>query len=99
MERRREIAIRKTHGAKAGEILAIFVREYGIIFLVSSAVAMALGYMVMHRWIQQFYYQAAISWWIYLSVFAFTALVIVATVLNRVLTTARENPADVIKSE
>ena len=99
MERRREIAIRKTHGAKEGEILAIFVREYGIIFLVSSVVAMALGYMVMHRWIQQFYYQAAISWWIYLSVFVFTALVIVATVLNRVLRAARENPADVIKSE
>ncbi len=99
MERRREIAIRKTHGAKVGEILVIFVREYGTIFLVSSAVAMALGYMVMHRWIQQFYYQAAISWWIYLSVFVFTALVIVATVLNRVLCAARENPADVIKSE
>lgn len=99
MERRREIAIRKTHGAKEGEILAIFAREYGTIFLVSSAVAMALGYMVMHRWIQQFYYQAAISWWIYLSVFVFTALVIVATVLNRVLCAARENPADVIKSE
>lgn len=99
MERRREIAIRKTHGAKVKEILAIFAREYGTIFMVSSVVAMTLGYMVMHRWIEQFYYQATISWWIYLSVFAFTALVIVATVLNRVLTTARENPADVIKSE
>jgi hypothetical protein len=32
-------------------------------------------------------------------VFLFTALVIVGTVLNRVLKTARENPADVIKSE
>lgn len=99
LERRREIAIRKTHGAKVKEILVIFAREYGMIFLVSSVVAMALGHIVMHRWIEQFYYQAAISWWIYLSVFAFTALVIVVTVLNRVLTTARENPADVIKSE
>jgi len=99
MERSREIAIRKAHGAKVKEILAIFAREYGTIFLVSSLVAMALGYIVMHRWIEQFYYQAAISWWIYLAVFAFTALVIVATVLNRVLSTARENPADVIKSE
>ena len=99
MERRREIAVRKAHGAKVVEILTIFAREYGTIFLVSSVVALTLGYMVMHRWIEQFYYQATISWWIYLSVFAFTALVIVATVLNRVLTTARENPADVIKSE
>lgn len=99
MERRREIAIRKTHGAKIREIISIFAREYGIIFLISSSLAFVLGYIVIHRWIQQFYYQAAISWWIYLSVFLFTALVIVGTVLNRVLKTARENPADVIKSE
>ena len=99
MERRREIAIRKTHGAKVKEILAIFGREYGTIFLISSVVAMAVGYIVMRRWIEQFYYQATISWWIYLAVFVFTALVIVATILNRVLKTARENPADVIKSE
>ncbi len=99
MERRREIAIRKAHGAKVKEILTIFTREYGTIFLVSSVVALVLGYIVMHRWKEQFYYQATISWWIYLAVFAFTALVIVVTVLNRVLTTARENPADVIKSE
>lgn len=98
-ERKREIAIRKAHGAKVRDILSIFAREYGVIFIVSSAVAFASGFMVMHRWQQQFYYQAPISWWIYLSVLAFTALLIVATVLNRVLTTARENPADVIKSE
>ena len=99
MERRREIAIRKTHGAKIREIISIFAHEYGIIFLISSSLAFILGYIVIHRWIQQFYYQAGISWWIYLVVFLFTALVIVGTVLNRVLKTARENPADVIKSE
>ena len=99
MERRREIAIRKTHGAKVNEILALFAREYGIIYIVSAVIAMVAGYMLMHRWIQQFYYQATISWWIYLSILVFTAMVIVATVLNRVLKTARENPADVIKSE
>ena len=99
LERRREIAIRKTHGAKVNEILALFAWEYGIIYIVSAVIAMVAGYLLMHRWIQQFYYQATISWWIYLSILLFTAMVIVATVLNRVLKTARENPADVIKSE
>ena len=98
-ERKREIAIRKTHGAKVSDILRIFAKEYGVIFLVSSAVAFASGFLVMHHWLQQFYYRATISWWIYLSVFVFSALVIVSTIINRVLNTARENPADVIKSE
>jgi len=98
-ERRREIAIRKAHGAKVKDILGIFSREYGIVFLVSSALAFSLGFIVMHHWIQQFYYQAVISWWIYLAVLILTAAVIVVTVINRVLGAARENPAEVIKSE
>lgn len=98
-ERRREIAIRKAHGAKVNDILSIFTKEYGVVFLVSSALAFSVGYIVMHRWIQQFYYQAVISWWIYLSVLIVTAAVVVLTVISRVLKAASENPAEVIKSE
>lgn len=98
-ERSREIAIRKAHGAKVKDILSIFAREYGTIFIVSSVLALILGYLVMHRWIQQFYYQATISWWIYVVLFAFTAAAIVCTVISRILKAARENPAEVIKSE
>lgn len=98
-ERRREIAIRKAHGAKVKDILSIFTKEYGVVFLVSSALAFSVGYIVMHHWTQQFYYQAVISWWIYLSVLMVTAVVVVLTVISRVLKAARENPAEVIKSE
>ena len=98
-ERRREIAIRKAHGAKVKDILSIFTKEYGVVFLVSSALAFSVGYIVMHHWTQQFYYQAVISWWIYLCVLMVTATVVVLTVISRVLKAARENPAEVIKSE
>ena len=98
-ERRREIAIRKSHGAKIKDILSIFAREYGTIFVVSSALAFVLGNLVMHRWVLQFYYQATFSWWIYVTVFAITVAVIVCTVLSRILKAARENPYEVIKNE
>ncbi len=98
-ERKREIAVRKVHGAKVRDIIEIFGREYGGTLLLSTFLAFGVGYIIMHSWIQQYERQITISWWIYLSVFLFTALVIVGTVLNRVLKTARENPADVIKSE
>lgn len=98
-ERKREIALRKVHGARVKDILAIFGREYGILFLIASASAFITGYFVIHHWMQQFQRQATIGWWIYASIFAVMALVICLTVGDRVLTTARENPADVIKSE
>lgn len=98
-ERRREIAVRKVHGAKIKDILSIFTKEYGLVVVISMALAFITGYLIMHKWIQQFPRQAAMSWWIFAGIFAATVLVICITVIHKVLKTARENPADVIKSE
>ena len=98
-ERRREIAVRKVHGAKVKDILSIFTREYGAVFVLSSAAAFTVGYLAISRWQQQFLRQTAISWWIYAAIFAAMALIICLTVGHRILKATRENPADVIKSE
>lgn len=98
-ERRREIAVRKVHGAKVKDILSIFTREYGAVFVVSSAAAFMVGYLVIRHWQQQFLRQATVSWWIYVAILVAMALVICLTVGQRVLKATRENPADVIKSE
>jgi ABC-type antimicrobial peptide transport system permease subunit len=98
-ERRRDIAVRKVHGAHLKDIISIFAREYGMVFMVSAVLAFITGYLVIHHWMKQFQRQATISWWIYAGIFAAMALVICLIVGHRVLKTARENPADVIKSE
>ncbi|MCQ2066000.1 MAG: hypothetical protein MJY66_09125 [Bacteroidaceae bacterium] len=98
-ERRREIAVRKVHGARKRDILKIFGREYGGMLVVTSAFAFAVGYMIMHRWLQQYEQQTAISWWLYLLILAGMALVISLTVLHRVSRAAGENPSVVIKNE
>ena len=98
-ERRREIAVRKVHGAKVKDILGIFAREYGVVFVVSSVAAFMVGYLAIHHWMRQFLCQATISWWIYAAILASMALILCLTVGHRVLKATRENPADVIKSE
>ncbi len=99
LERRREIAVRKVHGAKVRDILSIFTKEYGAVIAISMGAAFITGYLIMHQWIQKFPRQAAISWWIYAGTFAATVIVIGLTVIHKVVKTASENPADVIKSE
>ena len=98
-ERKREIAVRKVHGAKVRDIIEIFGREYGGTLLLSTFLAFGVGYIMMHRWIQQYERQITISWWIYAVIFAAIVLVISITVGHQVLKTAKENPAKVIKSE
>ena len=99
LERRREIAVRKVHGAKIKDILSIFTKEYGLVVVISMSLAFITGYLIMHQWMQRFVRQATISWWIYAGIFAATVLVISITVIHKVLKTASENPAEVIKSE
>ena len=99
LERRREIAVRKVHGAKIKDILSIFTKEYGAVVAISMGLAFIAGYLIMHQWMQKFPRQATISWWIYAGLFAATVLIILATVIHKVVKTASENPAEVIKSE
>jgi len=98
-ERRREIAVRKVHGAKIWDVLSIFTKEYGAVVAISMGVAFITGYLIMHQWMQRFPRQATISGWIYAGIFLGTILIICLTVVHKVLKTAGENPADVIKSE
>ena len=98
-QRRKEIALRKIHGAKRRDILNLFIREYGLILVVSSAVAFAVGYLIMHGWLENYVRRTAFSWWVFAAILASTALLIALSVGARVWRTARENPADVIKSE
>ena len=98
-QRRKEIALRKIHGAKLRDILGMFVREYGLILVVSSFVAFAVGYIIMHGWLEQYVKRTSLSLWVFVLIFIVTALLIALCVGSRVLSTARENPADVVKSE
>ncbi len=97
--RRREIAIRKVNGAKVGHILLIFLKEYTLLLLIASAIAFSIGYVLMKRWLESYVEQTSISWWIYASVFAGIAFVVLLSIGSRVWIAARQNPAEVIKSE
>ncbi|MBO5381455.1 MAG: ABC transporter permease [Bacteroides sp.] len=97
--RRKEMAIRKVHGAKIRDIIGLFAKEYGILLLVSAAVAFSVGYAVMKQWLQTYVIQTTISWWIYVAILAAVTLMIVLCVGYRVWKAANENPADVVKSE
>ena len=98
-QRRKEIALRKIHGAKLRDILGMFVREYGLILVISSFVAFSVGYIIMHGWLEQYVKRTSLSLWVFVLIFVVTALLIALCVGSRVLSTARENPADVVKSE
>ena len=97
--RRKEIAIRKVNGATAGLIVRSFLKEYFLLLLGASAFAFPLGTIVMQRWLEQYVLRAGLSWWIYAGIFLLLWIFMMLCIGRSVWRAARENPAEVIKSE
>ena len=76
-----------------------FIKEYGLILLAGAFVAFTVSYILMHGWLEQYVKRTPLSWWVFAAILVATALLIALFVGSRVWRTARENPADVIKSE
>ena len=97
--RRKEIAIRKVNGATAGLIVRSFLKEYFLLLLGASAFAFPLGTIAMQRWLEQYVLRVGLSWWIYAGIFLLLWIFIMGCIGRSVWRAARENPAEVIKSE
>ncbi len=97
--RRKEIAIRKVNGATAGLIVRSFLKEYFLLLLGASAFAFPLGTIFMQRWLEQYVLRAGLSWWIYAGIFLLLWIFMMLCIGRSVWRAARENPAEVIKSE
>lgn len=97
--RRKEIAIRKVNGATARLIVRSFLKEYFLLLLAASAFAFPLGTIVMQRWLEQYVLRVGLSWALYAGIFLLVWIVIMGCIGRSVWRAARENPAEVIKSE
>ena len=94
--RRREIGIRRVHGASVGSILQMFNRKYLYIVAICSAVAIPVSYYIISRWMEQYVYRVEMSWWVYALAVAIILVITVVTVTLRSYKAATENPTESI---
>ena len=94
--RRREIGIRRVHGASVGEILSLFNRKYLYIVAICSAVAIPVSYYIIDQWMQQYVYRTPMAWWVYALAVAIILAITVVTVTLRAVKAATENPTESI---
>ena len=94
--RRREIGIRRVHGASVGEILSLFNRKYIYIVAICSAVAIPVSYYIIDQWMQQYVYRTPMSWWVYALAVGVILLITIVTVSLRSWSAANENPTESI---
>jgi putative ABC transport system permease protein len=97
--RRKEIGIRKVHGATLGEILGMFNKVYFRIVCICFVVAAPVAWYGIGRWLENFAYRTPLYWWVFAAAFALIALVTFITVSVQSRQAANANPVDSIRTE
>ncbi|MFB0973013.1 MAG: FtsX-like permease family protein, partial [Bacteroidales bacterium] len=97
--RKKEIGIRRVHGASIGEILGMFVKRYLIIVSICFAIAAPVAYFAVTRWLQSFAYHISPRWLTFALSYILVLAVTLAIVVLRSLRAATDNPVNSIKTE
>ena len=97
--RRKEIGIRRVHGATVGQILAMFNSRFVKIVSVCFVVAVPVSIVIMKRYLEHFAYSVPLYFWVFALALVAVLGVTVAVVTLRSLRAATVNPVKSLRTE
>jgi putative ABC transport system permease protein len=97
--RRKEIGIRRVHGATVGQILAMFNSRFVKIVLVCFVIAVPVSIVIMRRYLEGFAYQVPLHVWVFALALLAVLGVTIAVVTLRSLRAATMNPVKSLRNE
>ena len=97
--RKKEIGVRKVHGASISGILTMIVKDFILLVLISIVVMVPLGWYLSQAWLQGYAYKTNLSWWIFAASAGVLLSIALVTVSFQALKAAQVNPATTLKSE
>ena len=97
--RRKEIGIRRVHGATVGQVLAMFNSRFVKIVLVCFVVAVPVSIVIMKRYLEGFAYQVTLHVWVFALALLAVLAVTIAVVTLRSLRAATMNPVKSLRNE
>lgn len=97
--RRKEIGIRKVHGATLSEILEMLNRQYIYIVLMCFILAGPIAYYGIQKWLESFVYKTPVYWWVFGVALLIVLAITIGTVTFQSWRSANTNPVKSLKSE
>jgi ABC-type antimicrobial peptide transport system permease subunit len=98
-QRVKEIGIRKVLGASVLNLWGLLTRDFALLVSISLLIATPVAYFFMSKWLLNYEYHAALSWWIFASAAIGAMLMTVATVSYQSIRAALSNPVRNLRSE
>ena len=97
--RRKEIGIRRVHGATVGQVLAMFNSRFVKIVLVCFVIAVPVSIVIMRRYLEGFAYQVPLHVWVFALALLAVLAVTIAVVTLRSLRAATMKPVKSLRNE
>lgn len=98
-QRKKEIGIRKVHGASIKSIVQNISGEFALLVIISNLIAWPLTYYFMNKWLQDFAYRIDLSWWIFFVSGLIALIIAMLTVGFQAVKAAVANPVESLKNE
>jgi putative ABC transport system permease protein len=98
-QRKKELGIRKLHGASIHQLVFLFSSEFTKLVALSIVIATPIAYLMTDYWLSNFAYRTPIDIWVFI-VAGLTAMSIaIFTVGFQSFSAANTNPVEVLKNE
>lgn len=95
----KEIGVRKVLGASVSQIVALLTADFAKLLVTAFIIAIPVAWWQMHKWLQNFAYHVALSWWLFLVGGVLMIIIALVIVSIRAGKAALANPAESLRSE
>ena len=98
-QRTKELGIRKVLGANAFDIVGLLSKNFLLLVIIASVIAVPIAWWRMNNWLEDFPYRVNISWWIFgIAIIAALAIALL-TVSFQAIKAALANPVKSLRTE
>ena len=97
--RHREIALRKVHGAKVGDIVRLLLKRYLVLLGISALVAFPIAVFFIQKYMEDFAFRTPLAGWMFVLALLIVAVISGGALFWQTHKAANINPAVVMKRE
>jgi putative ABC transport system permease protein len=95
----KEIGVRKVSGASVESIVGMVSKEFLVLVIIASVIAIPAAFYVMKNWLQDFAYRISMSAGIFASAGLLALFIAFVTIRFRSIKAAIANPVDSLRNE
>jgi predicted permease len=99
IQKTKEIGVRKVLGASVKNIVYLFSKEFTILIVTGSLIAVPVAYYMMNHWLQNFTFRIRMNVWIFLAAIVASVIIAWIAVGYKSVKAALANPVKSLRSE